>query len=325
MENLNILIAHVSYQASAGSFIKLLRNSNKYHFYIVGCDSIEMGYSSGSVLVDKFYHVTEDNPDAYINTIQQIVREEKINVIISAEEDDLNKFRDFEINEALYTYIPPRKVFNTFRDKQFATTEIETYGISTPKSIINYSEFQATKIKKIIRRDKISCCSRGITILDRNDITKHFKFHSKDYFSQEFIDGDLYTVDVFCDKNGIPCSIIPRKDIAIKDGTTFKCIIDKQNELINICKKIYSIYFIPGFSNVQFIMSDRFYFIELNPRVAATMIASAIASVNYMDLYISHFLFGNELPLFEEIMNNVKWGSIISRYYNETIFIPGDN
>ena len=72
-------------------------------------------------------------------------------------------------------------------------------------------------------------------------------------------------------------------------------------------------------------MSDRFYFIELNPRAAATMIASAIASVNYMDLYISHFLFGNELPLFEEIMNNVKWGSIISRYYNETIFIPGDN
>lgn len=55
------------------------------------------------------------------------------------------------------------------------------------------------------------------------------------------------------------------------------------------------------------------------------MIASAIASVNYMDLYIYHFLFGNELPLFEEIMNNVKWGSIISRYYNETIFIPGDN
>lgn len=127
MENLNILIAHASYQASAGSFIKLLRNSNKYHFYIVGCDSIEMGYSSGSVLVDKFYHVTEDTPDAYINTIQKIIREEKINVIISAEEDDLNKFRDFEISEALYTYIPPRKVFNTFRDKQFATTEIETY------------------------------------------------------------------------------------------------------------------------------------------------------------------------------------------------------
>ena len=60
MENLNILIAHVSYQASAGSFIKLLRNSNKYHFYIVGCDSIEMGYSSGSVLVDNTKDVTID-------------------------------------------------------------------------------------------------------------------------------------------------------------------------------------------------------------------------------------------------------------------------
>lgn len=77
MENLNILIAHASYQASAGSFIKLLRNSNKYHFYIVGCDSIEMGYSSGSVLVDKFYHVTEDTPDAYITQYKKLLEKKK--------------------------------------------------------------------------------------------------------------------------------------------------------------------------------------------------------------------------------------------------------
>lgn len=325
MEKINILITHVSYQASAGSFIKLLRNSLKYHFYIVGCDSIDIGYSSGSMLVDKFYHVNEDNSDNYINTLQKIINDEKINVIISAEEEDLIKFREFKIKQALYNYIPPQNVFDIFKDKYVATEEIKTYGISTPKSISHYRELEFTKIKKLIKRDKVSCCSRGITILERKNITENYKFFSKDYFTQEFIEGDLYTVDVFCDKNGIPCSIIPRKDIAIKDGTTFKCIIDKQYELINICKKIYDIYYIPGFSNIQFIMSDKLYFIELNPRAAATMIASALASVNYMDLYISHFLFDEKLPLIEEMMDKVKWGSIISRYYNETIFRPGDN
>lgn len=54
------------------------------------------------------------------------------------------------------------------------------------------------------------------------------------------------------------------------------------------------------------------------------MIASALVSVNYIDLYISHFLFDEDLPSYNEIMNTVKWGSVISRYYKETILLPGD-
>lgn len=95
--------------------------------------------------------------------------------------------------------------------------------------------------------------------------------------------------------------------------------------MIELCQKIYNIYCIPGFSNIQFIVADKPYFIELNPRAAATVIASALSSVNYMDLYISHFLFDDKLPSYDDIMKSVKWGSIISRYYEETILMPGDN
>lgn len=325
MPKINILITHVSYQASAGSIIKLLRNSQKYYFRIIGCDSIEKGYSSGSMLVDKFYHVDTNNEFEYLSKINEIIRLENINLVFSAEEDDLTLFKNYGISQALYKYIPDRTIFELFKDKHLATQALMQKGIPVPKTIMNYKEFLQSDSSRYIKRKRVSCCSRGISIFNKNELSEKEDFFSDDYIMQEFLHGKMYTVDMFCDKNGTPHSIVPRRTLANKDGTTFKCVIENQQELINLCQYIYGLYHIPGFSNIQFIVTDKPYFIELNPRTAATMIASALSSTNYMDLYVSHFLYDEKLPSYSEIMQNVKWGSIISRYYQETILLPGEN
>lgn len=325
MKKMKILITHVSYQASAGSFIKLLRNSQLYDFYIVGCDSIKKGFSSGSILVDKFYHVDINDNNKYIEKIQEIVKLENIDIIISAEEEDLILFKEYKIPQALYEHIASRDIFKLFKDKHIATEELKKKGIDVPKTIISPNDFFDSKSAKIIKRKRVSSCSRGILVLNRSDLPKKYSFFSDEYITQEYIEGKMYTIDVFCDRHGKPHSIIPRYGLASKDGTTFKCIIEQEKTLINICKKIYNLYCIPGFSNVQFIVADKPYFIELNPRSAATMVASALASVNYMDLYISHFLYNETLPTYSEIMKQVKWNSVVSRYYQETIYYLGDH
>lgn len=321
MEKLNILITHVSYQASSGSFIKLIRTSKLYDFYIVGCDSIRKGFSSGSILVDKFYHIDIKNDiPKYIQRIQEIVKLENIDIIISAEEEDLIIFKKYRISQAIYEYIPDYDIFELFNDKHFATQELNQKGITVPNTIMNANDFSYSKSTKIIKRKRVSSCSRGISIFSRYDLPTNYSFYSDEHITQEFIDGTMYTVDVFCDCKGNPHSIIPRHVLASKDGTTFKCIIEKEETLINLCKQIYNLYCIPGLSNIQFIVADKAYFIELNPRAASTMIASALTSVNYLDLYISHFLYNEPLPTYESIMSQVKWNSVISRYYQETIY-----
>lgn len=325
MKKINILITHVSYQASAGSFIKLLRNSQLYDFYIVGCDSIKKGFSSGSILVDRFHHIEiNDDKNKYIERIQQIIKSENIDIIISAEEDDLILFKEYKIPQALYEHIPSYNIFELFKDKHSATEELKQRGIDVPKTIMSPNDFSHSKSSKIIKRKRVSSCSRGISILNRSELPKDYLFFSDEYITQEFVEGKMYTIDVFCDCQGRPHSIIPRYGLASKDGTTFKCIIEKEKTLINICEQIYNLYCIPGFSNIQFIVADKPYFIELNPRSAATMIASALASVNYLDLYISHFLYNETLPTYADIMKQVKWNSVISRYYQETIYYLGD-
>lgn len=325
MKKINILIAHVSYQASSGSFIKLLRNSQIYEFYIVGCDSIEKGFSSGSILVDSFYHINVTNDThKYIERIKEIVKIENIDVIISAEEDDLVLFKENKIPQAIYEYIPNYNIFELFRDKHSATQALQQKGFYVPKTIINCDDLSLSKSSQIIKRKRVSSCSRGISIYNKSNLPKDFTFFSDEYITQEFIAGKMYTVDVFCDCQGRPHSIIPRYGLASKDGTTFKCIIEREESLIDICEQIYKLYCIPGLSNIQFIVADKPYFIELNPRSAATMIASSLASVNYLDLYISHFLYNEVLPTYEDLMKRVKWNSVISRYYQETIYYLGE-
>ncbi len=326
MKNVRILITHVSYQAASGSFIKLLRNSKKYKYYIVGCDQLEKGFSSGSLLVDTFYHVTYNpNEPEYIDSIQSICLKEEIDLIITAEEDDLIIFKKNKISQAIYQSIPDFAIFNLFKDKHLANVELSSKKFLIPKSLYNLEEFHNSKRKKYISRKRISCCSRGIKIFDKNDIPDDFKFYNEQYITQEYLVGEEYTVDILCNKKGIPHLIIPRVSLASKDGTTFKCIIKKEQQLIDICKKIYSLYCIPGISNIQFIIEeDQAYFIELNPRTAATMIASSLVSVNFMDLYVSHFLFDEELPDYDILLSKISWNSIISRYYEETVLYANE-
>lgn len=322
MKAISVLITHISYQA-AGSFIKMLRDSKMYNVYIVGCDSIPKGYSSGSMLVDKFYHIPKglDN-DLYIEFVKRICDENKVDVILSAEEQDLILFKRAKLSQSAYDYISDEYIFNLFKDKHFATIEMMKEDVIVPKTIYDMFEFNNSSCNRFIQRERISCCSRGIKIFDRNDVDSNYIFYNDKYITQEFVDGKMYTVDVICDKKGNPKAIIPRQSLSIKDGTTFKCIIENEKEIIGVCKKVYSKYLIPGISNIQFIVKNGIpYFIELNPRAAATIIAASLVSINFLDMYISHFFFNEKIPNLEDWMGQVHWNSVVSRYYQETVYL----
>ena len=78
---------------------------------------------------------------------------------------------------------------------------------------------------------------------------------------------------------------------------------------------------IPGLSNVQFILkNNEAWFIELNPRFAGTGIASSLASFNILIPYLQHFLEKKDMDDYDRYMSFVAWNSIITRYYEESIF-----
>ena len=312
---IRILITRVSGMGSIG-WIKAIKAIKNQSIVLFGCDFIPYGYSSGSILVDRFIQSPSINDaEAYCSFLCDICNSNHIDLVLSVFDDELELLYSISNKISSKLIIPDSQTIRLFRDKKRATIEIEKLGISVPNILTSlFNE------EMIIFRPITSIGSRGITVIDLKTEEYIKNYFNSDYFLQRYIKGNEYTVDVIADINGKPKMIIPRKRIEIRQGISFKCQIEYNTRLINNCWKIYEKIHLPGITNVQFITThQKDYFIELNPRLGGTAIASVLSSFNFVEPLIENVLYGKEMDSYENNMKKVKWGTIVTRYYEETI------
>ena len=73
--------------------------------------------------------------------------------------------------------------------------------------------------------------------------------------------------------------------------------------------------------NLDFkVNNGEYYFIELNVRFAGSGIFSIIASFNYIETYLEHFVLNETLHDMDYYMKYVCWDSIVTRYLEELIY-----
>ena len=305
--------------ADSLSLIKLLKDIKSYNVEVIGTDILSKGEYAGSLLVDRYYISPPiSNEMSYLAFLNEINRKEKIDLLIPASDAEalfLSKYKE-KINAPFF--LADTKTVQFFKDKLICTERLEKQGFLVPPIV---TDLRCEK--KVIFRKRVSVNSQGIYIVDLSKEKYIKNCFNNDYFIQKYIEGDTYIVDVLSDKDGIPHIIIPRKTIEIKDGTAYRSQIVYKKELIELTKRICSLYHLPGFCNIDFKEKNgKFYFIENNVRFAGSGIFSAIASFNFMKLYIDHFVKNEDMQPLEYYLGKVAWGSIITRYFNEIKYIP---
>jgi carbamoyl-phosphate synthase large subunit len=305
--------------ATSVNFIKLLKSTGKYK--VLGTDLNPLGYTAGSMLVDKFFQVDGFDSNQYLSQIEKIINNEKIDLFIPIHDLEIEKvlMQGLHVEHCKFI-LPALECIRLFSNKALATQKIMELGIDVPEIITN--QVDLIQSNAYIVRPIQSVGSKGIVFF--NEITDELKsfFNKKDYFVQNRVFGKEFTVDVVCNDNGEPNLIIPRERIEVKAGVATKVKITYDEKLISIVQKILKNYRLPGFSNIQFIQQEgKYYFIELNCRFGGMSIASTMASYNYVDEYIDSLFTGNlKETNYESNMKSVKWGAIISRYYEEIIY-----
>ena len=314
---MNILITQVSKIGSMG-WIKALKRIKSIDINLYGIDIYPLGYSAGSLLVNYYTEISDKlNVQQYIDFLLSYCEQNNIKLILPVMDNEL-KLLIKSNNFSNIMCTPTFDVFSIFNDKLTASNAMHDIGILIPEIIQN-----PFGRKKVIIRDKIGIGSRGIYIVDLENETYIENRFQNNRFMQEYVEGEEYTVDVMTDKHGTPILILPRKRLEIRQGVSFKCQLLNDTDIIENCKKIYSNYKIPGISNVQFIKNDTgTYFIELNPRLGGTSIASIIGGFNFVELFIKHYLLGESLKEPSYYHNLIAWESIITRDYNEYIYLP---
>ena len=318
---INLLINNIRF-VNPTSLIRALRKITKYEIIIWGTDTEAEGISSSSVFVDHYIQVPSiECENEYIEFMTKFCIDNKIDIIIPGSDKDVQLYGKYRHLFKATIVLPEEKAIKLFVDKYESTVQLQKLGFLTPPIVNNiFVE------KEVIFRKKISSSSNGIEIIDLSTAKQIPNLFNDNYFLQRFIKGDEYTVDIFADRKGKPVLIIPRKRLKIKNGMSVCSQLCCHEKIIDICKQLYNNFFIPGLSNVQFIDDGlNIYFIEMNMRFAGSAISGIAASFNYIEQYLEHFLYAAPLDSFEYSMDKVAWSSIVSRYYDETIYGSNDS
>lgn len=313
---INILINNIRF-VNPASLIRALRQIQAYPISIWGTDMAEEGYIAGSLLVNHYIKAPSvDDTNEYLVFMKKLCITNNIQFIIPGSDKDVQFYSKYRKEFDAIIILPEEKAANLFVDKYQASLAVNKMGIAIPPIIYNLFEE-----KRIIFRKKQAVSSEGIFIIDLDKEKFVPNLFNSDFFLQRYIEGDEYTVDIFADKKGCPKLIIPRKRLQIRNGMSICCQLHKHNRIIELSKQIYSQYYIPGLSNIQFIDDGKqIYFIELNLRFAGSGICGIVASFNYLQQYIEHFLYNQKLNSLEYYMDKVAWSSIVSRYYEECLY-----
>lgn len=314
---MRVLVNNI-HSTNSTSLVILLKRIVSIPLEVFGSDAAPLGYTAASTFVDKYFQSPSmDDPALFSQFLNNLCTKERIDLIIPSSDKEVRYWALYAPNIPVAVFVPDSKMVKLFSDKLLATQAVKRVAIDTPKIISNlFSE----DLGKVIFRKRVAVSSQGIDIVDFSTekfIPNHF---SSEWFAQEFIDGIEYSVDVFCDKHGIPKIIIPKKKIEMRAGATFRSQLVNHPGIISACQRLYQEFNIPGFSDVEFIeANDKLYFIEMNLRLSASAICGIIGSFNYVEQYLEHFYFGKELESASYYMDYVCWDSIVTRYYEEVI------
>ncbi len=252
--------------------------------------------------------------DGYIDELIQICTNDKISLLIPTIDTDLlvlsqNKDR-FELIGTKVLISSPDKIA-ICRDKNLTAKFFEKCGLKVPFTTNNYLNYSGSYPCFIKPKDgsssinafKVNCESELIVYSNLID----------EYIVQPYIEGTEYTVDIFCDYEGNPITIIPRVRMSVRAGEVLKTKIELDSTIIDECKCLIEEFKPCGPMTVQLIRQKKSnvnYYIEINPRFGGGSTLSMKAGSRSAE-NVFNILHNNKI---EEGNKNVCDGAVYSRF-----------
>lgn len=268
---------------------------------VVGSDVVEC---FAKFLADEFITFPFiSNPNLW-EIMEKEILDRKINVVIPSFDEtllDWAKKKKFFFEKGIHVILSDKASIEICQDKWKTHQFFKQIGIPTPETSL---ENKYDLIKPRLGRG-----GKGIVI---NSTDKNISMDGM--ISQRCINGQEYTIDIFCDINNEPVYIIPRKRLQVKDGKSISGITIMHSGIIELVKKICSSLPFIGPINMQCFEENTgdIKFIEINPRIAGGMSLGFAASENWVSL-----IFKNIIEQKNILPKPVKYDLKMLRYYNE--------
>lgn len=263
---------------------------------------------------DEKLIVPRINDSQYLPVLLSICKNNQIDALIPTIDTDLlllaNHTDDFEkVGTKVFISNPDSVLL--CRDKNFTSDFFVECGLSAPKTCNNYKQYAGSFPCFIKPKDGSS--SIDAYIINNHEELIEFAHRVSDYVIQPFIDGEEYTVDIFCDFDSQPIFITPRKRLAVRAGEVLKSQITNDETIINECKQIIDKFKPIGAITVQLIKDKTTninQYIEINPRFGGGAPLSIMAGADSAEATL-RILNGESMSFF---YCAADVGAVYSRY-----------
>lgn len=222
--------------------------------------------------------------ERYIPCLLDLCEQDRIDLLIPTIDTDLlvlSEYKEKFAEIGTKILISEKDKIALCRDKNYTADFFESCGVQAPKTINQYENYQGTYPCFIKPKDGSSSIN-AFAVKDASELEMYAK-KIGDYVIQPYIEGDEYTVDIFCDFEGNPIYIVPRQRLAVRSGEVLKTKIELNVEIIEECKKIIEKFKPCGPMTVQLIRQKETgvdYYIEINPRFGGGAPLSMKAGAN---------------------------------------------
>ncbi|MFB6202699.1 MAG: ATP-grasp domain-containing protein [Halorhabdus sp.] len=330
----------------AWGIIRSLKSTDERDVHIVGVDMDPDAY--GFALVDEQYRVPPGTDEEYVPRIADIVAELDVDVVLPLTTDELqplaNSREDIDarvmVSEADTLSIANDKaaLYEFLADNDFASAP-ESYRVSDELAFVEAVETLGYPEEAVCFKPVVGSGMRGFRVLDADadqatrlleekpgEATTTLEevrpvLASADTFPElvvmEYLPGTEYSVDALATPDAVD-PVVPRSRAKTRAGISFRGTVEHDETLIEeaaaICEGLGLEYNI----NLQFKYNAEGNpkLIEINPRVAGTIIMCVGAGANLPYLGVKHAL-GEPIPDVD-----VQWGTWMARYWNEVFRTP---
>ena len=218
---------------------------------------------------DYVRKVVAMNDIRYIDNLVQICVNDHIDLLIPTIDTDLLVLSENKkIFETIGTtvMISTPEMIRICRDKNNTSQFFVNCGLHAPMPVNDWREYKGGYPAFIKPKDG----SSSINAFKVKDV-KELEIYAgqiEDYIVQPFVEGREYTIDIFCDWDGEPVSIVPRERMQVRAGEVLKTRIVMDPVMVTEAKTLCKAFKPCGPMTVQLIRDEKGvdWFIEINPR-----------------------------------------------------------
>ena len=218
---------------------------------------------------DYSRHVPSMRDSRYIDTLLTMCREDHIDLIIPTIDTDLlalaeNRERFQSIGTKVMISAPEK--IRICRDKNHISQFFVDCGLHAPMPVNDWQKYD-DQFPAFIKPTDGSGSINAFRAENPNEL-KLFAKRIKNYIIQPYVEGKEYTIDIFCDWDGNPVSIVPRERVQVRAGEVSVTRIAMDEQMIRESEALCKAFKACGPMTVQFIRDKDGvdWFIEINPR-----------------------------------------------------------